>query len=264
MKKILVIGLLLASVTASAWNYDSQTQETIQSVQLRTGATFLKKWNNGLRLGFSEDVRFDVYNSARGASFRNTFTTVSLGYMPIEYVKVETGYTLKTIGPDTTWSAAKKADPNEWMRHRVFMSVTGSYKWDYVKLHLREKVLMEARTDSVNPLEQNKINWQLRSRLGAEFYIPGKPLKPYTWCEVINTLNAPEYQQKNGHQFISSVRAQAGLKWRISRMSSFDFYYRFTYGYDRDINITKNKGYIQLTEQKLYQHAIGVTYNLDW
>ena len=47
-------------------------------------------------------------------------------------------------------------------------------------------------------------------------------------------------------------------------MSSLDFYYRFQYGYNRDINITKNKGYIQLTEKTTYLHAIGVTYNLDW
>ena len=54
------------------------------------------------------------------------------------------------------------------------------------------------------------------------------------------------------------------MKWRLTKLSSLDFFYRFQYGYDRDINITKNKGYIQLTEEKSYLHAIGVTYNLDW
>ena len=123
---------------------------------------------------------------------------------------------------------------------------------------------MEARTDSVNPLEKSRYAWQLRSKLGAEFYLKGQPVKPYVWLEFINTLNAPEYQQKNGHQFISTIRTQAGIKWRLTKMSSLDFYYRFTYSYDRDINITKKKGLIQLTEETLYQHAIGVIYNLDW
>ena len=120
------------------------------------------------------------------------------------------------------------------------------------------------RTDSVNLLEKNKYDLVLRSKLGTEFIIPGKPVKPYLWVELINTLNAPEYQQKNGHQFITDVRAQAGVKWRVSRLSSLDFFYRFTYGYERDINITKKKGYIELTEETLYMHSIGITYLLDW
>ena len=135
---------------------------------------------------------------------------------------------------------------------------------DFFKLYLRERVMCEMRTDSINPLEKNKYKWTLRSKLGANFYVPGKPVKPYVWVELVNTLNAPEYQQKNGHQFITDVRTQAGVKWRVSRNSSLDFYYRFRYGYDRDINITKKKGYIELTEETLFQHAIGITYNFDW
>lgn len=265
MKKLSFIWIcLFVSLTAAAWQYDSQEAVTMHVAQTRAAAEFAKKWNNGLRLGFSEELRFDAYNSLYGPSFSQSFTTVALSYAPVQYVKFDAGYTLKIIGADSTWSAAKKADVNEWMRHRTFFSVTGTYRFDYAKLYLRERALMEARTDSVNPLEKNQIDWQLRSRLGAEFYIPGKPLKPYVWCEVINTLNAPEYQQKNGHQYISCVRTQVGLKWRVSKLSSLDFYYRFGYGYDRDINITKNKGYIRLTEETTYLHAIGVRYNLDW
>ena len=123
---------------------------------------------------------------------------------------------------------------------------------------------MEARTDSINPLEKNRYNWQLRSRISSEFYVPGKPVKPYIWCELINTLNAPEYQQLNGRQFISQVRTQAGVKWRITRLSSLNFYYRFTYSYERNINITKKKGLIELEEETLFQHAFGVAYDLNW
>ena len=194
----LIIGLysvfcILYSPSALAWNYDSQDATTTNSVQIRIGADFNKKWHNGLRLGFSEDLRSDVYNSATGTAFRTSFTTIDLGYSPIEYVKFDLGYTLK-------FTNKAKTDPNELLRHRFFASVTGSYKFQYVKLSVRERALMEARTDSVNPLEKNSINWQLRSKAGVEFLIPGKPVKPYLWCEVINTLNAPEYQQKDSHQ----------------------------------------------------------------
>ena len=267
--KRLIIGLcsvlcLLYSTPAFAWDYETQDAVTGHAAQLRVDAKFNKKWHNGLRLGIAEDLYFDVYNSLVGPSFRKSYTTLDFGYKPIDYVKFDLGYTLKLLGPDSTWSDTKRSDPKEWIRHRVFFSVTGSYTFDYAKVYVRERVQLDMRTDSVNLAEQNQYALFLRSRIGSDFIVPGKPVKPYVWVELINTLNAPEYQQKDGRQFISSVRTQAGVRWRVSRLSSLDFYYRFTYGYDRDINITKKKGYIQLTEETLYMHSIGIAYNLDW
>ena len=262
--QICLLSLLFIPCSLWAWEYSSQEKETTHSAQIRVGFELGKKWNNGLRLHFHEDLRSDIYNSVDGPAFKTSFSTLSLGYSPIEYLRFDIGYTLKINGPHKDWDDAKKADPNEWMRHRVFASITGSYHTPYIKISLRERALMEARTDSINPLEKSQYAWQLRSKIGLDIYPPGQPVKPYIWCELINTLNAPEYQQKNGHQFITNVRTQAGVKWRLSRLSSLDFYYRFTYGYERDINITKAKGYIQLEEQTLFQHAIGVVYCLDW
>ena len=261
---VAVLTALAVCALAHAWSYDSQEATTTNVAQVRLGASFDKKWKNGLRLGVSEDLWFDAYNSMVGSHFRKSYTTLDFGYKPIDYVKLDLGYTLKILGPNSTWSDAKKVDANEWIRHRVFFSVTGSYSFDYAKIYLRERVQLDMRTDSVNLLEQNKFDWCLRSKVGTEFIVPGKPVKPYLWVELINTLNVPEYQRRNGHQFISSVRTQAGVKWRLTRLSSLDFFYRFTYGYDRDINITKKKGYIELTEETLYMHTLGVRYNLDW
>lgn len=264
-KAVFCLSALAVCASAHAWTYDPMPVETTNSVQIRFGAQFTKKWRNGIHLSFDEDLRSDVYNSLRGAAFRTSLTTLTFAYKPIPYLKLDAGYTLRFTNKGVS-------DPNEVLRHRVFFSVTGSYQFTYLKLSLRERALMEARTDSVNPLEKNKINWQLRSKLSAVFYIPGKPVKPYVFCELVNTLNAPEYQQKYknndptnpGHQFITRVRPQVGVKWRLTRMSSLDFYYRFTYGYNRNINIAKSNGDIELTEKTLYQHAIGVAYNLDW
>lgn len=265
MKRLsLFCVFFLLCMAVQAWEYSSQENSVTQSAQLRLGADFSKEWRNGIGLEVSEELRFDLYNSLCGPSFRKSYTTLAFSYEPVQYFRLDAGYMLKILGPDSTWSAAKKADANEWIRHRVFASLTASYKFTYAKLYIRERVLMEARTDSVNLLEKNRFDWQLRSRLGAVFYVPGKPVKPYLWCELINTLNAPEYQRKDGRQYISSVRTQAGVKWRVSRLSSLNFFYRFTYGYDRDINITKKKARIELTEETLFQHAIGVIYNLDW
>lgn len=266
-----VVCLLFLSPNVMAWEYDSYGNTMEQSVEIRVGADFSKKWKNGLSLSLSEDVRVGLYDklsgvnakdefvdTVNGPAFNKSYTTVSLAYSPIKYLKFDVGYTLRLLG-GKDWS-----DYNEYLRHRLHIGLTGIYDTHYVKLSLRERLLCDIRTDSVNLLEKQQYEWLLRSRLAAEFYVPGKPVKPYAWIELENTLNATEYQQKDGHQYISQVRTQAGVKWRLSRRSSLDFYYRFQYGYNRDVNITKRKGYIQLTEETSYLHAIGVAYNLDW
>ena len=281
MRRSFIISLcsvlcLLYSAAAFATDYNSTGSTTEQRVQTRVGADFTKHWKCGVQLSISEELRFDLMDNvvgttskseaidtAYGAAFNKSYTTLSLAYTPIEYVKLDAGYTLRILGRKD-WS-----DPNEFIRHRVFFGVTGSYKTQYAKLYLRERFLLEMRTDSVNTDEKQAYAWLLRSRLGADFYVPGKPVKPYIWAELENTLNAPEFQQNNGQQFITNVRLQAGVKWRITKLSSLNFYYRFTYGYDRDINV--NKSYysgktlkLRLDEQKEFQHAIGVQYSLDW
>ena len=266
-----VVCLLFLSPNVMAWEYDSYGNTMEQSVETRVGADFSKKWKNGLSLSLSEDVRVCLYDklsgvnakdefvdTVNGPAFNKSYTTVSLAYSPIKYLKFDVGYTLRLLG-GKDWS-----DYNEYLRHRLHIGLTGIYDTHYVKLSLRERLLCDIRTDSVNLLEKQQYEWLLRSRLAAEFYVPGKPVKPYAWIELENTLNATEYQQKDGHQYISQVRTQAGVKWRLSRRSSLDFYYRFQYGYNRDINITKRKGKIQLTEETSYLHAIGIAYNLDW
>lgn len=266
-----VVCLLLLSPNVMAWEYDSYGNTMEQSVEIRVGADFSKNWKNGLSLSLSEDVRVGLYDklsgvnakdefvdTVNGPAFNKSYTTVALAYSPIKYLKFDVGYTLRLLG-GKDWS-----DYNEYLRHRLHIGLTGIYDTHYVKLSLRERLLCDIRTDSVNLLEKQQYEWLLRSRLAAEFYVPGKPVKPYAWIELENTLNVTEYQQKEGHQYISQVRTQAGVKWRLSRRSSLDFYYRFQYGYNRDVNITKRKGYIQLTEETSYLHAIGVTYNLDW
>lgn len=266
-----VVCLLFLSPNVMAWEYDSYGNTMEQSVEIRVGADFSKNWKNGLSLSLSEDVRVCLYDklsgvnakdefvdTVNGPAFNKSYTTVALAYSPIKYLKFDVGYTLRLLG-GKDWS-----DYNEYLRHRLHIGLTGIYDTHYVKLSLRERLLCDIRTDSVNLLEKQQYEWLLRSRLAAEFYVPGKPVKPYAWIELENTLNATEYQQKEGHQYISQVRTQAGVKWRLSRRSSLDFYYRFQYGYNRDVNITKRKGKIQLTEETSYLHAIGVTYNLDW
>ena len=274
--KVLMI-CVTATIATCSWaaGYSAQGATTDNVLQLRTGAQLSKKWHNGLKLSFSEELRFDLYDHLTGenakgeifdttsAAFSKSYTTLTLGYTPIEYVKFDLGYTLRILGRKNSSNA------NEFIRHRAFVSVTGSYRFPLAKIYLRERFLCDIRTDSVNLEEKNRFNWLMRSRIGADFTIPGKPVKPYIWGELENTLNVPVYQQRNGQQFISHVRAQIGVKWRLSMLSSLDFYYRFQYGYNRNVNI--NNGYyegkslkLRLDEETTFLHAIGVVYNVDW
>ena len=275
MRRSFIIGLLLLLCVIPSWatTYNSAGSTTEQEVQMRVGAEFTKKWKQGVQLTLSEELRFNLYdvetgttakgvtvNNNNGASFHKSYTTLCLGYAHPEfkYIKVDAGYTLRLLG-NKGWS-----DPNEFIRHRVFFGVRGAYTGQIAKIYLRERVLCDMRTDSVNLQEKNQYNWLLRSRIGSEFTVPGKPVKPYLWVELENTLNEPEYQRKDGMQYLSHVRTQAGVKWRLTKLSSLDFFYRFQYGYDRNINITKTKGYIQLTEETTFVHAFGISYNLDF
>lgn len=268
MRRVVTISALclLFSVCSYAWDYDSQTSTTEHSVQLRAGVEFTKKWNNGLQIGLSEDARFDIYSTlpsayawtSIGTAFNKSYTTLTFAYAPVRYIKLDAGYSLKLMGNKGY------TDCNEFLRHRVFVSLTGTVKIDRWKLSLRERAMCEMRTDSVNPLEKNKYDFMLRSRLGFEYSCFSRPLKPYAWVEVVNTLNVLEYQRKDGHQYIRRVRTAVGLKYRVNKNNSLNFYYRFNYGYDRDINITKKSGKIELTEEYGYQHAVGIVYEFGW
>ena len=56
---IAVLIALAVCTMAHAWSYDSEAATTTQAAQLRFGAGFTKKWNNGIRLGVSEEIAMD-------------------------------------------------------------------------------------------------------------------------------------------------------------------------------------------------------------
>lgn len=268
IKTILLCLVVTIPISTYAWDYISHDATTTHSAQLRVGAEFNKKWHNGLSVGISEELRFPMYGVCSPSdsiilpSFGRSYTTLSLGYRPIPYLKMDIGYTLKILG-DKDWT-----DVNKWLRHRVFFSITGTYKYDKWSFSLRERFLTEIRMGEIDQhlasglYEKNRADWELRSKLGVSYHVFSKPVKPYAWVEVINTLNATELS--GGTQYINSVRAQVGATWRLSEKNSLDFYYRFTYGYNKDINVRARKQTIIRTDETSYQHAIGIVYCLDW
>jgi hypothetical protein len=159
--------------------------------------------------------------------------------------------------------------------------VSGHYAVDEWKFSLREKLDANIRTDSINPHERPQTTLTLRHKLQAQYSVPGRPLKAYAYVELWNTLNQPvkylntyagvdkdgnatAYAGKSFGQYLCSVRAQAGLRWRVDKCNSLGIAYRFTYDYSRDINITKSKQLIELTNARGFGHYIVVSYDLDW
>lgn len=289
-KASIAVGLflLLFPWPVSAWNYATTQNETSQSVQLRLGAEFSKKWKNGLGLHFEEDLRFDLYESVdlqrattqggdsiytNPANFDKSYTTLLLSYKhpQFKYLKVDAGYTLKLMNKSST-------DVNKIMRHRVFFGLTGSYRYEQWSFSLRERVMTEIRMGDIDLhtatgcYEHNRADWYLRSKLEIAYHAMSKPVKPYIWCEIKNTLNANELQKyyasndnsNAGRQYINRIRTSVGVVWKLNSQNSLNFYYRFNYGYDRDINVKPTKQTVHLTEERMYQHAIGITYNFDW
>jgi len=289
MRRVSIIGLcsvfcVLSSLPAHAWDYSSTQNKDKHAAQLRVEASYGKKWKNGLGLRLAEDLRFDMVSnvaketasattsSLTGPRFNKSYTTLTLSYKhpQFAYLKGDIGYTLKLTNKDTL--AVK-----EIMRHRAFFSLHGSYRYENWSFGLRERVLTEIRMDNLDQhtatgyYEDNRANWYLRSKIEVAYHAVSKPLKPYLWCELENTLNANPLQQyyaanntaNSGRQYIRYIRTGIGLTWRLDRRNSLDFSYRFQYGYDRDVNVKPKKQTIHLTEQRSLMHLIGISYHFS-
>ena len=279
-----LLFLFFLPLYAYGWSYTETSNSTSHSAQLRLGADVHWRWNNGLGLSLDEDLRFDMVNSTAlqttsgtttsllGPDFNKSYTTLTLSYKHprFTYLKADAGYVLKLTKKDTP-------DVNKIMKHRVFFSVTGSYKYENWSFSLRERFMTEIRMGDIDLhtatgyYEHNRADWYLRSKIEVAYHAVSKPLKPYIWCELDNTLNANELQRyyannnpaNGGHQYVHRVRSAIGVEWRLTRRNSLDFCYRFNYGYDRDVNVKSNSQKIILTEERSFQHAIGITYSFN-
>ena len=279
-----LLFLFFLPLYAHAWNYSETRNSTSHSAQLRVGADVHWRWDNGLGLSLDEDLRFDMVNSTAlqttsgtttallGPNFNKSYTTLALSYKNrhFKYLKADAGYVLKLTRKDSV-------TVNKIMRHRVFFSVTGSYRYENWSFSLRERFMTEIRMGDIDYhkatgyYQSNRTEWYLRSKVEVAYHAVSKPLKPYIWCELVNTLNANPLQQyyanndptNGGHQYIRRVRSAIGVEWRLTKRNSLDFCYRFNYGYDRDVNVKPNSQKIILTEERSFQHAIGITYSFN-
>ncbi len=254
-----IVSLLPATVSAQSVKSDTTTIE--QVAELRFSAAYNQAFKHGFGLSLEEEVR-TCLGGTEAAAFRRSYTTLAVEYEPIPYLALGMGYTLKLYG-DKGWN-----DPAEYIRHRAFFTLTGQVKIDRWKLSLRERLLMDCRTDSVNADEKNAIDLTMRHRLQATYSLFSKPLKLHVGIEFANTLNAPTdylnaYSTTQYGQYLSHIRPEIGVRWRIDKRNSLALAYRFDYGYKRDLNITHKKGNIEITNEKKYNHIITLSYDFN-
>ena len=229
-------------------------------------ATFVKSFDHGISLTFEEEIR--------SAPSHRSHTTVGLTYAPIQYVNIYAAYTLKLYG-DQGWS-----DVNKYLRHRANFLITGQVKLGQWNLSLREGVMLDARCDEVDKREKNQVDFTLRSRLQAVYAIPETPLSIVGKFEILNTLNAIDlvrcpivegslenimgYDVDLGGQYISELRPELGLQWKIDKQHSLTLTYRYNYLYDRGISINDETGNMTLTNKYTTKHLILLAYKFGW
>jgi hypothetical protein len=111
--------------------------------------------------------------------------------------------------------------------------------------------------------------------LQAVYSIPETPLGIVGKFEILNTLNAPvaylnEVIELRGNdeeeygQYISELRPEFGLQWKIDKQNSLTLTYRYNYLYDRGIKIDDNTGNITLTNKYTTKHLMLLAYKFGW
>lgn len=260
MKRYLLLILLILPSVLVAQSI-TESEKHIVTPEAHFFATFVKSFDHGLSLTLEEEIR--------SAPSHRAHTTVGLTYTPIQYVNIYAAYTLKLYG-DQGWS-----DVDKYLRHRANLLVTGQLKLGQWNLSLREGVMLDARCDEVDQREKNQVDFTLRSRLQAVYSIPETPLGIVGKFEILNTLNAPvsylnetiEFRgngEKEYGQYISELRPEVGLQWKINKQHSLTLTYRYNYLYDRGISIDDNTGDVTLTNKYTTKHLMLLAYKFGW
>ena len=264
MKRFFLLFLTILPLALFAQTI-TETETHTSTPEVHLFATFVKSFDHGLSLTFEEEIR--------SAPSHRSHTTVGLTYAPIKYLSVYAAYTLKLYG-DQGWT-----DVDKYLRHRANLLVTGQVKLGQWSLSLREGVMLDARCDEVDSREKNAVDFTLRSRLQAVYSIPETPLGIVGKFEVLNTLNAPvaylnsitnsqspiaNSQSPSYGQYISELRPELGLQWKINKQHSLTLTYRYNYLFDRGISVDDTTGDISLTNKYTTKHLILLAYKFGW
>ena len=233
-------NLLLKTALAAVVVTGSATVCQAQAVWLDAGVS--KSWQKKYSVGINAQYRTtDALNStdrwAVGADF---------GWKPMKWLKVGADYSLiYQHRPERITNKGNIVESCWQPRHRVGVNVTGSVKFGFFTLSLRER-WQYTRQQGVNARKHapdgSDKGWEYvrpkdrhvwRSRVKAEWGIRKKcPFTPYVSAEMYNSLN-------NGFS-VTKMRYTGGCDYKINKHNSVGLYYRFVDSYepgDRNLNV---------------------------
>lgn len=156
-----------------------------------------------------------------------------------DWLKLSAGYTF--IYQHTDAETTKKGNivSAYWMpRHRLSLSLTGSYEWRRFTFSLRERYQYTYHTDKyVSKIDgddgsakddeyiESKGKNVLRSRLQVDYSIRKCPITPFVSAEIYNNLSGFSTEK---------TRWTAGAEWKISKHHAVNLYYRYINHADDD------------------------------
>lgn len=274
---------------------------SVRQMEMRQSANFGYKLPGGFDLGLEEELREVVYAPAEDptAYFSKSYTTLSFGYKLLSHqslrsgykygLKLDLGYTLKYNNRSLQKARDKGIEggqlASECLQHRPFAELTGSMDFGNWKLTLKETYRVTFRSDSVRVQdkwneavfvnEKNPCLMELKTRLKAEYSLPGKPLKFFAWGEASSTLNEQTcpWADSEGHplyggQYLRGAKASVGMRWRLDKHNALSLSYLYHYQQERDINITgknsQKRQNVELTLERSHTHAIVLAYDLGY
>lgn len=243
--------------------YADMQDSTVTAAQIRAGADFDWKFDR-VTIGLSEELRF---NLAPAQEFYLANTTLSMDVKIIRsFLYAHAGYMLRVRAN----KFGQTTEVNKLLRHRVFFGLTEHIKFGEQSrwsLSLRERAVLNMRFDEPNLYEKQAYAWEMRYRLQLQYKALSLPLTPYIWTEIDHTCNATDFQKyyNNGHNYISASKTALGLKWKLNTSNALNFYIR--YDWTRDFDIDANKAGTEIKtaiQEKQHTVILGINYNFGY
>lgn len=165
--------------------------------------------------------------------------SIGLDYKIFSFLKASAGYTF--IYRQTEDEITKKGNiiPAYWQpRHRLNLSLTGSYEWKRFTFSLRERWQYTYRPeqyvakfdeDGVTPKDDELVKGKgkniLRSRAEIEYNIRKTPLTPFVSSELYHNFSGFDLEK---------IRWTAGVTFKVNKNNSLQLYYRYQNNSDDD------------------------------
>ena len=209
-----------------------------------------KKWSMGLE--FEYRLRDNIVDGKGWGAPSRWNIAIGAEYKPLNWLKVDAGYKFMRDYSLAEWNDKKQEETTAFWgsKHRVYVSITGSYKVQNVKFSLRERwqytyrpevadVTYDWEHDRFEPKKGKGKNVS-RTRLQISYD------KKRTWWEPY--ISAEMYIAHG----LEKMRYTAGCDFKINKQNHIDLYYRF-------VDIRENDNF-----NNRDSHVLGVGYQFKF